>query len=138
MERDRWRRVMTGAVVASVLLGLVATGLAIAALNKNPSSTETAGPATSLVAPSSGNTISGTQVLDAKAIGSNVVAVDFLATGGRLHDAKIGTGTASLVGWVSSWNTRTEANGTYSLVSVGYDAQGHSDRSPSVVVTVTN
>jgi hypothetical protein len=66
------------------------------------------------------------------------VAVDFVATGGRLHDTKIGTGTPSLVGWVSRWDTRTEANGTYNLVSVGYDAQGLSSSSSSIVVTIKN
>jgi hypothetical protein len=129
---------MPVAIVVSLLLGLVATGLGIAALQKTPTSTGGPEPVTSIVTPSAGNTISGIQALDARAIGPNVVAVDFVATGGRLHDTKIGTGAASLLGWVSGWNTRTEANGTYNLVSIGYNAQGLSSPSSSIVVTIKN
>jgi hypothetical protein len=123
---------MPVAIVASLLLSLVATGIGIAALgNGSPE------PVTSIVLPSSGNTISGIQPLDA-AVGPNVVAVDFVATGGKLHDTKIETGVASLVGWLSLWDTRTQANGTYDLVSIGYNAQGLSSPSSSIVVTIKN
>jgi hypothetical protein len=123
---------MPVAIVVSLLLTLVATGIGIAALgNGSPE------PVTSIVLPSSGNTISGIQPLDA-AVGPNVVAVDFVATGGKLHDTKIETGVASLVGWLSLWDTRTQANGTYDLVSIGYNAQGLSSPSSSIVVTIKN
>jgi hypothetical protein len=125
-------------VVVSLLLGLVATGLGIAALRKTPTSTGGPEPVTSLIIPSGGSTVSGVSALDARAIGPNVVAVDFVATGGRLHDTKIGSATASPIGWVSRWDTRTEANGTYNLVSIGYNAQGLSSPSSSIVVSIKN
>jgi hypothetical protein len=129
---------MLVAIVVSLLLGLVATGLGIAALRKTPTSAGGPEPVMSLVVPSGGTTVAGISALDAKAIGPNVVAVDFVATGGRLHSTRIGTGTASLVGWVSRWDTRSEANGTYNLVSIGYNAQGLSSPSSSIVITIKN
>jgi hypothetical protein len=39
---------------------------------------------------------------------------------------------------VSRWDTRSEANGTYNLVSIGYNAQGLSSPSSSIVITIKN
>jgi hypothetical protein len=125
------------AIVASLLLGLAAAGLGVASLN-NTSDSAGPVPVTTIVAPVTGTTLSGVVLLDARPIGTNVVAVDFLATGATLNDAKIGTGMGTLVGFTVPWDTRTEVNGTYSLVSVSYDAQGQSSRSSTVVVTVRN
>jgi hypothetical protein len=138
MERDKWRKAMTGAIVISLVLALVAIGLGIAALHKTSPSSSVGGPLTTLVLPATGATVSGRPGLDAKPIGAGVVAVDFLATGGTMHDAKIAGGSATPIGWLGTWDSRTMANGTYSLVSVSYDAQGRSGRSSSVVVTVKN
>ena len=137
MRQYQWRRSMTVAVIASLLLGLAATGLGIEALRKinNIKATEAA---VSIITPVSGATISGVVGLGAKPIGPNVTAADFLATGGPYHDVKIGTGNRSVVGWVAAWQTTSVPNGTYEISSVGYDAAGHSSRSASVTVKVEN
>jgi Bacterial Ig domain len=137
VKQYRWRRLITIAVVATLLLGLAALGLGIDALHKIDKINSTV-PATSIVAPSGGATISGVVALDATSIGPKVTAVEFLATGGSYHDAKIATGSASPVGWVSQWNTTSVRNGTYEITSIGYDAAGQSSRSTSVTVKVVN
>lgn len=140
MEQNRWRTTITVAIIVNLVLGLTAVGLGVAALRQTPSSTEGGGggPVTAMVAPSTGAIASGVQGLAAKPIGSGAVAVDFVATGGALHNAKIASGVITIIGWVAQWDTRTTPNGTYSLASVSYDAQGRSGRSSSVVVTVRN
>jgi YD repeat-containing protein len=137
VKQYRWRRLITIAVVATLLLGLAALGLGIDALHKIDKINSTV-PATSIVAPSGGATISGVVGLDATSIGPKVTAVEFLATGGSYHDAKIATGGGSPVGWVSQWKTTSVRNGTYEITSVGYDAAGQSSRSTSVTVKVLN
>jgi hypothetical protein len=139
MEQNRWRRMITVAVIANLVVALGAIGLGVAALRQQPGTTTGGGgPVTSMVVPSTGATLSGVQGLAAKPIGPGVVAVDFVATGGAVHGAKIASGASSYVGWLATWDTRRVANGSYSLVSVSYDAQGRSSTSPSVVVTVRN
>jgi hypothetical protein len=119
-----------------LLLGLVGTVLGIHSLSRSDSGPE---PATSLIAPTNGATLSGVTGLDAKAISlKTVAAVEFLATGGTLHDAKIATGVTTLIGWVAKWDTKTVANGNYTVVSVGYNSAGHSTRSSAVAFTVKN
>jgi YD repeat-containing protein len=127
-------------VIATLLLGLAATGLGIDALRKidKIEKMNFTVPATSIITPDGGATISGVVGLDATSIGPKVTAVEFLATGGSYHDAKIGTGGRSAVGWVSEWKTTTVRNGTYEITSVGYDAAGQSSRSTSVTVKVVN
>ena len=141
MKQYQFRRFITTAVIASLLLGLAATGLGIEALHKisNINKAETAmSPATSIVAPSGGAMVSGLVGLDSVPIGPKVTAVDFLATGGAYHDAKISTGVLSPVGWVSQWQSTRVPNGTYEITSVGYDPAGQSTRSASVTVKVQN
>ena len=138
MNQRRWRETINVAIIVSLVLALVAIGLGIAALRKTPKVSAGGGPVTTLIAPSTGKVVSGIQGLDAKAISTGVVAVDFVATGGALHDAKVGSGRSSYVGWAAKWDTRTVANGTYSLMSVSYNAQGESSQSSNVVVTVRN
>ena len=136
MERDRWRPIVTAVAIAGLLLGLVGTVLGIHSLGRTASGPE---PATSLVAPTNGAALSGTTGLDARAITpTTVTAVDFLATGGTLHDTKIATGATTLIGWVAKWDTTTVANGSYTVVSVGYNSTGHSSRSSGVAITVKN
>jgi hypothetical protein len=135
LERDRWHRGMTVAVVVALLLGLAGTGIGIEALRRTPSN---AGPATSIAVPSGGATVSGVQGLVAVAIGPNLTAVDFLATGGTLHGSKIATGAPTIIGWTGKWDTTTVANGTYTLQSVGYDAGGKTAAGSNVTVTVKN
>lgn len=82
-------------------------------------------PATSVLVPSNGATVAGSQVLDAS--GSSPVgmaSVNFGATGGTLSDQVIATGTLTYYGWVAQWNTTSVPNGTYTLQSVATDVDG--------------
>jgi hypothetical protein len=137
VRQYRWRRLITIAVVASLLLGLAATGLGIDALRKigNGNASD---PATSIALPTSGATLSGLAGLSALPIGPNVTAVDFLATGGSYHDTKIAAGGFTRFGWASAWRTTNVPNGTYEITSVGYNAAGQSTSSASVSVKVKN
>ena len=136
MERDRWRPIVTAVAVAGLLLGLLGTVLGIHSLSRTDRGPE---PATSLVVPTNGAALSGVTGLDARAINpTTVAAVEFLATGGTLHDTKIATGATTLIGWVAKWDTTTVANGNYTVVSVGYSSAGHSSRSSGAAITVKN
>ena len=140
MKQKQWRRLMTVAVVASLLLGLVATGLGIEALRKinNINKSNATVPATSIATPTSGATVSGTLSLDAVAVGPKVRAVDFLITGGSYRDAKIGAGRLLPYGFTTEWQTTNVPNGTYEITSVGYNAAGQSSSSVNVTVKVKN
>ena len=43
-----------------------------------------------------------------------------------------------IYGWIADWNTRTVPNGTYTLQSVAYDAEGFSTHSTGITVSVLN
>jgi hypothetical protein len=129
---------MTVAVVASLLLGLAAIGLGIAALRNSDNRTIGSEPATSILVPTGGTTVSGAAPIAAASRGPKVTAVDFLVTGGSNHDTMIGTGTLTEAGWDMIWQTTNVPNGTYQITSVGYNAQGVSTRSASVTVKVVN
>jgi hypothetical protein len=97
-------------------------------------------PTTSILIPSSGASVSGTQVtLDAGATDSGGVAkVNFSLTGGPLNDALIATGTLTYYGWLASWNSTSVPDGTYTLQSDAYDAAGDPGVSTAISVTVAN
>jgi hypothetical protein len=96
-------------------------------------------PTTSVLVPSSGATLSGSQWLDASASGNVAVnKVEFHLTGGSLNDVVVATGTPTYYGWLGGWNTATVANGTYSLQSVAYDGSGNVGRSTPITITVSN
>lgn len=135
MKADRWRLLVTIGVIAGLLLGLAGTILGVKAQGKGTSSPE---PATTLVAPQSGATLSGTVQLLAAPINPNVRTVEFLLNGGTFHNVKVGVASLSLVGWGTKWDSTTAANGTYTLVSVGYDSTGQSSTSSPVSITVRN
>jgi hypothetical protein len=139
-KRDRrWRRLITILVAVSLLLGLAATGIGIEALRRtHKNNTSGSVPATMMLLPTSGTTISGTVDLAAGPINNTVTAVAFLATGGALHDAQIGSGAFSAAGWVTEWNTTNVLNGTYVISSQGYNAAGQSSRSASITLKVKN
>jgi outer membrane protein assembly factor BamB len=94
-------------------------------------------PSTSVVIPSNGATLTGSQYLDASA-SNNVTKVEFYLTGGTLNNALIATATPTYYGWLTGWNTTTVANGTYTLQSVAYYASGASGTSTGTTVTVNN
>lgn len=139
MEQDRWRSAILAVVVVILLLDGATVVIGIKALHKFQSTTvQTTVPATRILVPSSGTTLSGVQALDASAVTSQVTGVNFLATGGTLHDTNIGIGHRTSYGWTTKWNTATVANGTYTLVSVGYLGNGLSARSFNIMVAVKN
>lgn len=138
VESDGWRRGMIVATVVSLILGLAGIGIGFEAIRTNHHAKAGAVPATSIVYPTGGQSLGGNVVLAAVPLSTSVRAVDFVATGGSLHNTKIATGTASIDGFGSKWNTMTVPNGSYTVTSIGYDASGHSSPSASIIIDVKN
>jgi hypothetical protein len=89
--------------------------------------------------PANGSTLSGTKLLDAGASDyAKITKVDFYLTGGPLGHTLIGTGSQTLYGWITMWNTTEVPDGTYSLQSVAYDSVGRSSHSKAITITVDN
>ena len=96
-------------------------------------------PITSMLIPSNGATVSGSQLLDASASSpEGMGSVKFEVSGGSRSDQVVASGTATLWGWLGSWNTTTVANGAYSIQSVATDADGDTVISAPRTVTVDN
>jgi hypothetical protein len=93
-------------------------------------------PTTSVVLPSPGATLSGSQYLDATA-SPGTSQVKFRLSGNGLSNDVIAAGTATLYGWLAGFDTTTVPNGTYSLQSVATSG-GLTGTSPAVTVTVDN
>ncbi len=93
-----------------------------------------------LLVPSSGARLSGVVPLDGLAgSGDTVTSVTFeLAGGGLAAPRTVGTGKATLDGWLTLWDTRTVPDGTYRLWVVARDSGHRTARSAAVTVTVTN
>jgi YVTN family beta-propeller protein len=95
-------------------------------------------PITAVVLPAAGATLSGTaQVLDATS-SSGVTKVVYELSGNGLTDQVVATGTATLYGWLTQWNTTSVPNGTYSLQSVATAPGLPNGTSGAVAVTVNN
>ena len=94
-------------------------------------------PSTTVVLPSNGATVSGTQVLDATA-SPGLTNVQYELSGGGLTDSVIATATPTLYGWLASWNSTSVPNGAYTLQSVASYQGGVSGTSPGITVTVNN
>jgi len=96
------------------------------------SSGDTTPPATSITAPASGATVSGTTSVTASASDNvGVTKVEFYLDGGLQS-----TDTTSPYAW--SWNTTATANGSHTLQSKAYDAAGNVGSSSTITVTVSN
>jgi hypothetical protein len=91
---------------------------------------------TSVVKPSNGATVSGSQTLDAVA-SSGVSRVQYVLTGGPDNGTVIATATSTIYGWLSQWNTTSIPNGTYTLQSVA-TYSGASVTSAPITITVNN
>ena len=97
-------------------------------------------PVSTVLLPSAGTELTGTQVLDAAASdsASPISQVQFLLTGGSLNNAPIATATPSNYGWYARWGSASVPNGTYALQSVISDAAGNVAYSPPVTIIVDN
>jgi subtilisin family serine protease len=93
---------------------------------------DTTPPSTSITAPASGATVSGTVTVSASASDNvGVSRVEFYAGSTLL-------GTDSAAPYEAAWNTTAVANGTYALTSRAFDAAGNAATSATVSVTVSN
>jgi hypothetical protein len=111
--------------------GMSGTSPGIGVTVNNPS------PATTVVLPSNGATLSSSQYFDAMA-SPGVTKVQYELSGGGLIDSVIATATPTIYGWLAAWNTTTVPNGSYTLQSIASYAGGVSGVSPGVTITVTN
>lgn len=119
--------VVTGALALAAIISVVPQELASAAP-----------PSTSMLIPSSGVTVSGTQVvLDATA-SSGTTQVQFELTRGAPYGSVVVTATPTIYGWLAEWDSSTVANGTYSLQSIATTSGGQIGTSPSISITVNN
>jgi SGNH domain (fused to AT3 domains) len=95
-------------------------------------------PVMQMVKPATGTVLKGTRLLVAISTFSiGVVKVDFQITG-TLGSAVIGASVYVHNTGVSSWDTTSVPNGTYTLQSVASYAGGTSGESPGVSIAVTN
>jgi acetyl esterase len=92
---------------------------------------------TTVVLPSNGSTLSGTQYLDATT-SPGLTKVQYELSGGGLTDSVIATATPTLYGWLASWNSTSVPNGTYTLQSVATDNLAETTSSSPITVTVNN
>ncbi len=87
-----------------------------------------------MIVPSNDATVSGTaSALDASAsaaTGSTISKVQFVLTGGTYNKTLIGTATATIYGYVYSWNTPSVPNGTYTLQSLATDSATNTATAP--------
>jgi hypothetical protein len=96
-------------------------------------------PTTSVLAPANGATVTGTSNLDATAASaSGISKVEFHLTGGTYNQTLIGTATATIYGYILSWNSTTVPNGTYTLQSEAYGTNGTTAYSSAITITVSN
>ena len=94
-------------------------------------------PTTSVVVPSNGATLSGSQYLDATAsVGTTYVTYEL--NGNGLSNDVIATAVPTVYGWIGAWDTTTVPNGAYILRSVASDSGGVTVTSPPVAITVSN
>lgn len=101
-------------------------------VNEAAGTPDTTPPSTTITAPLSGATVSGTTSVTATASDNvGVTKVEFY-----LDNALQSTSTVSPYQW--SWNTTASANGSHSLTSRAYDAAANVGTSAAVTVTVSN
>ena len=95
-----------------------------------------------MIVPSNNATVSGTATLDALAAaqqsGATITKVQFVLTGGTFNKTVLGTATATIYGYVYSWNTAGVPNGTYTVQSLATDSVGNTAYSAGITVKVSN
>jgi hypothetical protein len=117
--------------VATYAGGVSRTSAPITITVNNPPPTTTVG------LPSNNATVTGLQYLDSNA-STGVTQVQYVLTGGTLNDSVIGTGTPTIVGWLTRWDSTTVPNGVYTLQSVASYGGGVSGTSSPITITVSN
>ena len=99
-------------------------------------------PATTVIVPATGATLQGTKaVLDAAASASDgvgITKVQFVLSGASFNHTVIGTATATVYGYVYSWNTTRVPNGPYTVQSLATDRAGNLAYSQAISVRITN
>jgi Protein of unknown function (DUF2723) len=95
--------------------------------------------ATSVIAPPDGAIVSGNITLDAVLMDpTKLKHLVFQATGSSLHNAIIGTASATLGGWVAFWDSTKVANGFYHIRSVVVRPNGTRDFSSPILIHIEN
>ena len=112
--------------------GLIAYSSGVSVTVNNPP------PSTTVLSPSGGASVKGTQVLLDASASSGVSGVKYELTGGSLTDSVIATATPTYYGWLAQWNSQGVPDGTYTLQSVASYPGGVSGVSPGVTITVAN
>jgi 4-amino-4-deoxy-L-arabinose transferase-like glycosyltransferase len=95
-------------------------------------------PVTSVLSPSNGTTVSGTNVeliAKASAPNSSIKEVRFVLSGGGLSPRFVGN---EFFARYSYWDSTTVPNGTYSLRSLATSASGKGSLSRAITITVDN
>ena len=127
-------------VVREHRLSMFGTGDAAIYAKEGFSRTTIVPPRTRIVRPTSGKSLRGKVWLVATATAApyGIARVEFLLSGGTLHDVRIATATLVDFGWLAGWNTATVPKGSYELQSIAYESTGKSAESPVVEVQVGN
>jgi hypothetical protein len=94
-------------------------------------------PTTTVGIPSNNATVTGLGNLDSNA-SPGVTQVQYELTGGTLNHKVIGTGTPTIVGWLTRWDSTTVPNGIYTLQSVASYGGEVSGASAPITITVSN
>jgi hypothetical protein len=94
-------------------------------------------PTTSIVLPSSGATLSGSNYLVATA-SAGTTQVTYELSGNGLSNDVMTTAVWTMFGWFGAWDTTTVPNGAYTLRSVASNGGGVTVTSPPVAITVSN
>ena len=123
-RKDRLSLFATGAVIGYAREGLV--------VDQGP-------PVSTVIVPSNGAVVRGDQVLYATASAPyGVTRVDYIVTGGTLHEGVIGAARQGFYGWILRWDSVTVADGSYRLQSEAFDSRGDRGLSPGVRLVVRN
>ncbi len=97
-------------------------------------------PVTRVVGLPNGAILKGRQWLHAIASVpfGTITKVEFRLTGGHLKHSLIGNATSTPYGWLDMWNSVMVPDGTYTLQSSAFEANGASGYSTGVEVTIDN
>ena len=99
-------------------------------------------PATSVLVPSDGATLSGTSatlaIANSNRHGVGIRKVQFVLSGGSYHKTVIGTAVLMSFGFFLPWNTTNVPNGSYTLQSLATDGAGFASYSQAIPIKVNN